>query len=83
MADIEKLKGLLREGVRKEGKFVTSDQLEKVAKALEREKPLSESEVQERLEKFGADIIGDKHIFASTDIDDIITVISQKGKDED
>jgi hypothetical protein len=80
MADIEKLKGLLRAGVLKERKFATGDQLEKVAKKLDEEQPLTESQVQEQLEKLGGEIVGDKHIFASTDIDDIITVISQKEK---
>jgi hypothetical protein len=80
MADIEKLKGLLREGVLKERKFATGDQLEKVAKRLAEERPITESQVEEQLQKLGREIIGDKFIFASTDIDDIITVISQEEK---
>jgi hypothetical protein len=78
MADIERLKTVLRQGVAKQRKFATSQQIDEVARRLEQEHPLTESQVQEKLKRFGADIFGDPNIFAATDIDDIITVISQE-----
>jgi hypothetical protein len=78
MADTEKLKVILRTGVARAGKAATTAQIDEVAKRLERERPLTESEVQEKLQRFGKDVIGDAQVFSAIDIDDIITVISQE-----
>jgi hypothetical protein len=77
MADVEKLKSLLREGAARARKYASEQEVTEAVQELRDKVRVGKSD----LLQIGQKVAQDPEIFASTDIDDINTVLS-KGADQ-